>query len=44
MVAAEGSNPREAVPYLERFVREAPRGRYGADIARVEAMLHRVRQ
>ncbi len=44
VVLAESPNPREALPYLERFVREAPRDRYGADIARVEAMLRRVRQ
>ena len=44
MVVAESPNPREAVPYLERFAREAPRDRYGADLARVEAMLRRVRQ
>ena len=43
VVLAESPNPREALPYLERFVREAPRDRYGADIARVEAMLRRVR-
>jgi tetratricopeptide (TPR) repeat protein len=29
----------EARPYLERFVREAPRGRYDADIRRLEALL-----
>ena len=29
----------EARPYLERFVREAPRARYGADIRNIEALL-----
>jgi len=43
VVLAEGPHPREAIPYLQRFVRDAPRDRYGADIARVEALLHRVR-
>ena len=28
VVLAEGPTPREALPYLERFVREAPRDRY----------------
>ena len=28
MVLADGPSPREALPYLERFVREAPRDRY----------------
>jgi len=42
VVLAEGPSPREALPYLQRFVREAPRGRYGPDIARVEAMIRRV--
>ena len=42
VVLAEGPSPREALPYLQRFVREAPRDRYGPDIARVEAMIRRV--
>jgi choline-sulfatase len=42
VVLAEGPAPGEAVPYLRRFVREAPRDRYAADIARVEAMLRQV--
>ena len=29
----------EARPYLERFVREAPRSRYDADIRRIEALM-----
>ena len=31
----------EARPYLERFVNEAPRGRYGADIEKIRALLAR---
>jgi Tfp pilus assembly protein PilF len=31
----------EARPYLERFVREAPPGRYAADIKKIEALLVR---
>ena len=38
MVLADGPSPREALPYLERFAREAPRDRYRADLARVEAV------
>ena len=42
-VLADGPSPSDALPYLERFVREAPRDRYAADIARVESMIRRVR-
>jgi Flp pilus assembly protein TadD len=42
MVLAEGSSPREALPYLQRFAREAPRARYGRDITRVQATIRRV--
>jgi hypothetical protein len=42
-VLADGPSPRDALPYLERFVREAPRDRYAADIAHVESMIRRVR-
>ena len=31
----------EARPYLERFVRDAPGGRYGPDIAKLRALLAR---
>jgi Flp pilus assembly protein TadD len=44
MVLAEGPTPAEALPYLERFVREAPRDRYRADIPKIEATIRRVRQ
>jgi tetratricopeptide (TPR) repeat protein len=43
-VLAESANPREALPYLERFVREAPRDRYARDLAQVEALIRKVRQ
>jgi Flp pilus assembly protein TadD len=42
MVLAEGSSPRESLPYLERFVREAPRDQYASDVARVNAVIERV--
>ena len=32
----------DAVPYLTRFLREAPRDRYAADVAGVEAALKRL--
>lgn len=44
MVLAEGPAPADALPYLERFVREAPRNRYGADIPKVEAAMRQVRR
>src|SRR4051812_24256867 len=31
----------DARPYLQRFVKEAPRGRYGADIGKIERLLAR---
>jgi arylsulfatase A-like enzyme/Flp pilus assembly protein TadD len=43
-VLAESPTPAEALPYLERFVREAPRDRYGADIPTVEAVIRQVRR
>lgn len=44
MVLAEGPTPADALPYLERFVREAPRDRYRADIPTVEATIRQVRR
>jgi arylsulfatase A-like enzyme/Flp pilus assembly protein TadD len=44
MLLADSRTPSEAVPYLERFEREAPRDRYASDIARVEAALARVKR
>jgi arylsulfatase A-like enzyme/Tfp pilus assembly protein PilF len=41
-IALADSSPREAVPYLERFIREAPTERYRADIDRVRDMLRRI--
>jgi hypothetical protein len=32
-------SPEEAVPYLDRFVREAPGERYAPDIAKAKALL-----
>ncbi len=34
--------PRDAIPYLERFVREAPPERYQADIAKAGALIRRI--
>ena len=42
MVLADGRTPGDAIPYLQRFVREAPHDRYAGDIARVRATLARV--
>ena len=44
MVLAESPQRSEAVPYLERFVREAPRDRYARDLARVQATLANIRR
>jgi tetratricopeptide (TPR) repeat protein len=38
-LALAEASPREAVPYLDRFAREAPPQRYRADIERAKAML-----
>jgi arylsulfatase A-like enzyme/tetratricopeptide (TPR) repeat protein len=43
VVLAESPTPREALPYLERFLREAPRDRYARDVAQVEALIRKVR-
>jgi tetratricopeptide (TPR) repeat protein len=42
MLSAQSRQPRDAVPYLERFLAEAPRDRYGRDLARVRDVLNRV--
>src|SRR5262249_1873604 len=39
MVLADTNRPGDALPYLERFVREAPRDRYARDVPRVEATI-----
>jgi choline-sulfatase len=41
MVLADGDRPADALPYLRRFVREAPRDRYARDVPRVEAAIAR---
>jgi arylsulfatase A-like enzyme/Flp pilus assembly protein TadD len=42
MLAAQSDHPADAVPYLRRFVAEAPRDRYGRDIPRVQQLLTRL--
>jgi arylsulfatase A-like enzyme/Flp pilus assembly protein TadD len=42
MLLADSDTPQDAIPYLERFVREAPRARYADDVARVQATLGRL--
>jgi Flp pilus assembly protein TadD len=44
MVLAEGDHPADALPYLTRFVREAPRDRYARDMAQVEAAIAKARR
>ena len=39
MLTAQGAHPTDAIPYLRRFVDEAPRERYAADITRVQQQL-----
>jgi arylsulfatase A-like enzyme/Tfp pilus assembly protein PilF len=43
MVLAD-ERPAEALPYLTRFLREAPRDRYAADLPRVEAAIRKARR
>jgi arylsulfatase A-like enzyme/Flp pilus assembly protein TadD len=42
MVLADSDMPAEAIPYLQRFAREAPPEHYARDIVRVRARLARV--
>ena len=42
MVLSETSTPSAAIPYLRRFVQEAPPARYAGDIARVWRTLERI--
>jgi arylsulfatase A-like enzyme/Flp pilus assembly protein TadD len=44
MVLADSDHPADALPYLTRFVREAPRARYAPDIPRVEAAIAKARR
>lgn len=41
-LALSERSPREALPYLDRFAREAPPQRYRADIAKARALLSRL--
>jgi arylsulfatase A-like enzyme/Tfp pilus assembly protein PilF len=41
-MALSDRSPREAVPYLERFAREAPPLRYRADVEKARAMLRAI--
>jgi Tfp pilus assembly protein PilF len=42
ILTAQGKNPQAAIPYLQRFIAEAPRDRYAADIADVQSELMRL--
>ena len=42
MLLADSERPADARPYLQRFVAEAPRGRYANDIAQVSDVLARL--
>jgi arylsulfatase A-like enzyme/Flp pilus assembly protein TadD len=44
MVLAESDRPAEALPYLTRFMQEAPRERYAADFPRVQAAIAKARR
>jgi arylsulfatase A-like enzyme/Flp pilus assembly protein TadD len=44
ILTAQGKNPQAAIPYLQRFIAEAPRDRYAADIARVQSELMRLQE
>jgi arylsulfatase A-like enzyme/Tfp pilus assembly protein PilF len=42
MLLADSPSPAEALPYLQRFVQQAPRDRYAADLPRVTATIARI--
>ncbi len=42
MVLVDSGQRQQAIPYLERFVREAPRDRYAADVATVQHVLAQI--
>jgi arylsulfatase A-like enzyme/tetratricopeptide (TPR) repeat protein len=44
MVLADSDRPADAVPYLRRFLRDAPPAKYAPDLARVRATLARIEQ
>jgi Flp pilus assembly protein TadD len=39
MVLAESDRPADALPYLQRFAREAPKDRYARDLPRANAAI-----
>ncbi len=43
MTLADSDHPQEALPYLLRFAREAPRDRYAGDMASVRARIQHLR-
>lgn len=44
LVLSAGPEPREALPYLRRFVAEAPRDRYSREVERCAALISRIEQ
>ena len=44
MVLADSDRPADALPYLTRFMQEAPRDRYARDFPRVEAAIAKARR
>ena len=44
MMLVESERPADALPYLLRFAREAPRDRYASDLPRVDAAIQKVRR
>jgi arylsulfatase A-like enzyme/Flp pilus assembly protein TadD len=44
MVLADSGRPADALPYLTRFLQEAPRDRYASDFPRVQAAIARARR
>jgi arylsulfatase A-like enzyme/tetratricopeptide (TPR) repeat protein len=44
VVLADSDRPADALPYLERFAREAPRDRYASDIARVRTTIAKLQR
>ena len=43
MLLADSDTPASATPYLQRFLRDAPRPQYARDVATVQAVLARVK-
>ena len=44
MMLVESERPADALPYLLRFAREAPRDRYASDLPRVDAAIQKARR